>query len=295
MKTNLNAVRTFVLVAQTGSVSRAAGLLSVTPGAVSQQIGKLEEYLAVQLFDRRPKGLELTEPGRRLYRGVSAPMNRIEAELQAARVGPFTEVLGVTCNASFAGQCLAPRLADFEERYPNISLRMETTTRVLDFEAGVVDIAVRQGSGGWPDVSFDLLSYDEQIAVATPEFAEAHGLLDDPAALSGVSLLYDLENPTEWQLWFEAAGLGDAEVELSKGFNDTLVMLGALKAGAGGVGLAGRMLVAHELASGELVQIGDVAVTPEYAYYVVYPSEEKLSEAARNFRTWLTGWFGQVR
>ncbi len=291
MKTNLNAVRTFVLVAQTGSLTKAAERLSVTQGAVSQQISKLEEYLGVQLFERGARGLTITEPGRRLYRGVSTPLSRVDSALHAARLRPQTEELSVTCNASFAAQCLLPCLSDFEEKFPSIRLRLETTTRVLDFGADGVDIAVRQGEGGWPGVTSELLCRDRAIAVATPDVAQTYGLPGDLSAICSVPLLYDLENPTEWHQWFDAAGLPVEQINLSRGFNDTLVMLGALRAGVGAVGLVGRQLVCQELALGELVQLSDVSIEPAYSYFLVYPDAENLSAPAHKFREWLTSWF----
>ena len=293
MKSNLNLVRSFVVVAQTGSLTRAAQVLHVTQGAISQQISKLEDYLGVRLFDRRPRGLELTESGRRLFRGVSGAVNQIDSELKAARLRDITEELCVTCNASFAAQCLMPCLLDFEERHPNIRLRLETTTRLLDFDVDGIDVAIRQGAGDWSGVVAELLCQDRSIAVATPEFAEQYDLQQQPGAVAGAPLLYDLENPTEWEHWFEAAGLKGGALTLSRGFNDTLVMLGALRAGAGGVGLVGRQLVCHEIASGVLVQVGDVSVEPAHAYYLVYPAEEKLTPAAVKFCNWLKSWFGQ--
>ena len=82
MKANLNGLRYFVLVAQTGNLTRAAEALSVTQGAVSQQVTKLEEYLGAKLFDRQPRELVLTEAGRRLYRGVAPSLRQIDAQLQ---------------------------------------------------------------------------------------------------------------------------------------------------------------------------------------------------------------------
>lgn len=291
MKANLNALRYFVLVAQTGNLTRAAEALHVTQGAVSQQVSKLEEYLGTKLFDRQPRELVLTEAGRRLYRGVAPALREIDAQLQEARLQPHQAELSVTCNASFAAQCLLPALLNFEERHPQVRIRLETTTRLVDFAAAGIDIGVRCGNGGWPNITSEKMCVDQLVVVAAPEFAERHNLFGNEAAIADMALLYDLENPTEWRDWFAAAGLYDREPRTTRGFNDTLVLLRALRAGVEGVALVGRQLVCHELAAGELVQLSEVSVQASYAYYLVSAEDRPLSEPARQFRTWLMSWF----
>ena len=107
---NLNALRTFVIVADAGSFSKAANRLAVTQGAVSQQIARLEEYLGTPLFERLPKNLQLTPQGLRLLRGVQSSIERIDGVVESARSHRTHEVLSVSSLASYAAKRLAPRL-----------------------------------------------------------------------------------------------------------------------------------------------------------------------------------------
>ena len=287
MRPALPAIKVFVTVASVNSFTQAAQLLHITQGAVSQQIAKLEGRLGVKLFNRDGKTLSLTQQGRRLYRGVADSLERIEAELDAVATHKNEEVLSITTFGSIAAQWLMPRISSFEQRHPQIKLHVDTTLRLVNFAEEGVELGLRFGSGQWPGLRTERVLSHRIYPVASATYAAKLQLNNQPAQLAKYPLYYDLESPTEWSRWFSKVKLPSVEVNLTRGFSDTLVMLSALRNGLEGIALIGDHLTQVELAEGTLVRLFEDYIEPEGAYYIVYPQNQPLSPSGTAFRDWI--------
>jgi LysR family glycine cleavage system transcriptional activator len=287
MRPSLSSTKVFVVVASIGSFTQAAQLLHVTQGAVSQQIAKLEGLLGVKLFDRDPKQLSLTPHGRRLYRGVSDSLERIEAELDAVVSYKNDEVVSITTFASFAAQWLLPRLSSFESQYPDLRLQLNTTSSLVNFVDEGIELGVRFGQGDWDGLLSEHILTHRIYPVAHADYAKKLDVLGAPGQLAQLPLFYDLESPTEWARWFAKVGLPGTQLKLMKGFSDTLVMLSALRNGMEGVALIGDHLTRSEIRAGSLVRVFEDFIEPEGSYYLVYPKHLPLSAGATAFREWV--------
>ncbi|MFE7277868.1 LysR family transcriptional regulator [Streptomyces sp. NPDC057623] len=147
----------FLEVARAGSVTEAARVLGVAPSAVSRQVAKLESGLGVALFDRRPRGMTLTDAGARLL----AHARRTEAEsvtlVDELRAGQGAEERGVAvaCAEGFAHRLVPRAIAAFRREHPEVSFRLdvvprqEATRRVVE---GIADVAVTYAMGPQHDV-----------------------------------------------------------------------------------------------------------------------------------------------
>jgi DNA-binding transcriptional LysR family regulator len=82
-RVSLNAVRVFVIVARTGSLTAAGAALGVTSGAVSHQLKKLEDELGVSFFRRGNSTVSLTDVGQRFYQEVAPAIGLIERSADA--------------------------------------------------------------------------------------------------------------------------------------------------------------------------------------------------------------------
>src|SRR5689334_2161313 len=127
MVMELRHLRYFVAVAEEGHVTRAAGRLGIQQPPLSQQIRALETELDVQLFRRRPRGVELTQAGEALLTEARAVLDRAEHAASAARRAARGESgrlgLGFTSSASF--HPLVPRIIrEFRAASPLVSLTL---------------------------------------------------------------------------------------------------------------------------------------------------------------------------
>ena len=146
-----DTLRLFVEAAQHNSFTDASRALNMTKGAISYQIRTLEADLGLMLFDRNPRGVNLTKAGQRLLNASRPHYREIEAELDALK-GPSALALTVGMSSYFASRWLSPRLMTFMQEHPDIQLRIQPMTELFNLERQQVDIAIRWGDGAWDDV-----------------------------------------------------------------------------------------------------------------------------------------------
>ncbi|GAA6159523.1 transcriptional regulator GcvA [Ruegeria sp. HU-ET01832] len=273
----LNALRAFEASARHLNFRLAAEELGVTQGAVAQQVRGLEARLAEKLFDRLPRGLALTEAGRRFH----APLRRAFRLIEEA----VTDLSGdrhvtISVTPSFASKWLVPRLKDFSSRYPDIAVQIDARERLADFKSDGVDIAVRQGRSPFgSDLSSVPLFSTEFIVVCSPSLATQ---VKAPQNLSGAILLNDTHGL--WPLFLDRAGVVGKPRMMN--FSQTSLAIDAAVSGQG-IALANAPLVAAELASGRLVQPLPDVLVEDLGFHIVVPKRPRQPELVEVVQKWL--------
>lgn len=143
----LNGMRVFDAAARHLSFTRAADELAVTPAAVGQQIRALEDVLGVVLFRRTPKGLELTPEAEAGLDPLRAGFLQFEEAVRAMQAGQSSKALTIAAPRDFTAKWLAPRLADYGRRDPELQFALVAADDSLDFTEANLDLAVRYGDG----------------------------------------------------------------------------------------------------------------------------------------------------
>lgn len=287
----LNAARAFEAAARLGSFAAAAEELCVTPSAISQQVKALEQWLDVPLFHRQPRGLVLTEAGRRYRTDLAEALDMVHRATQAARRRDGRHGLTVTTMHSFAAHWLAPRLHRFAEVHPDIDLRIWATTRLVDLATEEADVAIRFGAAPPPDLHAEVLAAERVTPMCSPHLP-AERPLRAPADLAGHTLLHDewgFERlPTlGWRAWLRAAGVAE-RVPLGHGptFSDNHLSLLAARTGRG-VALGRTVLAQQDLVSGELVAPVPLALDTGLSYRLLCLPTRRDDGAIRAFADWL--------
>lgn len=283
----LNALKAFEAAGSLGSFTRAAEHLSVTQSAVSRQVRLLEEQLGEPLLVRHHHHLELTDAGRALLRAVQQSFDRIEFATLAIARKQHLDRLRLNAPPTFARRWLLPRLGRLRERCPGVDVTL--TSRVGDDLAtsAALDAAIRFGNGEWPQLQCTRLMHEQHIAVCAPSLAARCGGQVD---LRRVRLLHVLSDEWQrymtWAHWLDAAGLGG--VDLRGGYEFDLLDL-AIRAAVDGLGatIADGRMIEPELASGQLVQIGDVAVPGHQSYWLVTRPGRAAAGTLELLRQWL--------
>lgn len=283
----LTALRAFEAVARHRSMARAAEELHVTPAAVSQQIRQLEELFGQPLF-RRGRQITLTESAEAALPLLSDAFDRLEQA--AARLGPNREngPLVVSSPPAFAARWLMARLEDFQNRHPEIELRLSATRRMVDFDLEDVDCAVRFGDGQYPGLQVDLLIPETFIPVASPAVAADIRSIGD---IARKPLLNDEWHTAhhlfpDWRSWLTAQGVALDTPLRVKHFGESNLTIQAAVAGLG-VALAWRSLVEDDLKSGRLVHLLNQHIESPSAYYLVTPLNRLRLPKVAAFRRWL--------
>ncbi|PDT45237.1 LysR family transcriptional regulator [Sinorhizobium fredii] len=279
----LNALRMFESSARHLNFRIASEELGVTQGAVAQQVRALEKHLNTRLFDRRARGLELTEAGRRYLKPLQSALSLISDA--TAELKPAKTVVTISVTPSFAAKWLIPRLGKFSDSNAETEVQVLATNGLANFQSDGVDLAVRQtkppfGSG----LTGDLLFPMRFIAVCSPAIAAA-GPIRTAKDLPRHVLLHDAHGM--WPVFLERTGIAaDIRTLKSLRFSHSSLAIDAAIAGQG-IALATEALVADDLAAGRLCRPLDFAVTDELGFYIVHPRSPRKAEHVRSMRDWL--------
>ena len=284
---SLNALRAFEAAARQASFARAAEELHVTPAAVSQLVKQLEDYLGVTLF-RRGKQLTLSKSAFATLPILSEAFDQLERVVARLRSSDERGPLVVSTPPAFAARWLVPRLDYFQERHPEIELRLLATRRLVDFARDEVDLAIRFGSGDYPGLQVERLKDETIIPVAAPGLAADIRCAGD---LARKPLLHDEWHTShqvfpDWETWLASQGVRpDAPLRI-RHFGDATLTLQAAVAGLG-VALAWHSLVADDLSRGTLVRLLDLSIASDLAYHLVIPPNRAKLAKVTAFREWL--------
>jgi LysR family glycine cleavage system transcriptional activator len=280
-KVPLHVLPAFVATARLGNLSRAAASLHVTVSALSHQMRGLEEQLRRKLFERRPRGLVLTDAGERLFNTVAPHYDAIARALRVEGERA-DQTLTLSAMPTVASSWLVPRLGGFVRAHPDLEINLMTTTDLVDFEREAIDAALRYGPGGWPHLHAEHLFDEWVLPVASPELVARFSA----AELGRLGKLPLLRDPGDrWSQWFDRFG-GNPPGRYVASF-DTPETLH--RAAVEGVGVAlGRITMARPfLESGRLVALGRERLQSEYAHYLVYPERSAGHPAFLAFRSWV--------
>jgi len=278
----INALRAFEAAARCRQIASAAAELNVTPSAISHQLRTLEEWLGMQLFQRKVRPLALTPEGETYSRNLTRAFDSIFEATRSIQHQNFRAPLAISTMGSFATNWLVPRLRELQNACVGLDIRISVTDRYVEFERERIDAAVRYGAGRWKNVESELLVEDVVVAVASPALFERHG---GTTSLQELTLLQDAAHP-DWKEWFKLQG-GMRPVAGAKSvfFTHTHLALQAALSGAG-VALASEILVCDMIQRRELVRVGSHSLHGSGAYYLVYPPDRASDERLQAFRTW---------
>jgi LysR family transcriptional regulator, glycine cleavage system transcriptional activator len=286
----VQALRAFEAAARHLSYSRAAEELSLTHGAISHHIARLEKDLGgVRLFVRDGQRMLLTDAGQVFVIDIRQGLKLLTEAMDNARTKPrrtgTARALAVSVLPSLAARWLVPRLARFQSGHPevDIAIHPNVSLAALDGRDGV-DLAIRYGPGRWHGLRSTPLMKSFLFPVCSREFL-ARTQLETPVELLKTTLL---RNPRQkWRPWLLVAGLDVPEPTQGPVFDDAGLLLQAAAAGQG-VGLARAALAADDLAAGRLIRLFDVAIEDDYGWFVVWREPLQCNRSDFDaFRAWL--------
>jgi LysR family glycine cleavage system transcriptional activator len=289
----LGALRVFEAAARRLSFKDAAEELHVTPAAVSHQIKLLEDVLGTPLFERGTRQVRLTPAGHQLFPTLRDGLDAFERAIETVRRSRGTKVATLSSTVAFAAKRVAPRVGSFREAFPDWTLRLDATNKVVDLDTEA-DAAIRYGAGDYRNLIVEPLFQDRFAPVCTPTLAAA--VQQD---LRQATLIHfewgqaarDHELAPVWRHWLGKAGRDDIDPQSGLSFTDEIHAVQATIAGQG-VGMLSLTLVAEELESGVLVQPFELALE-SFTYSLVYSERAADRPATRVLREWVRSQFAE--
>lgn len=278
-----DTLRIFDVAARHLSFTAAARELNLTKGAVSYQINRLESELGFKVFERKHRGIALTDKGKTLWHASQAAFNDLERQITHLREVDGSRItIGMT--TYFASRWLSPRLMHFTTAHPRVGLRLQPVMGRGDLRAEGIDMSIRWGKGEWKDVEIERLFFCPSIPTAGAVIAEQIKMSGIETALSELTLLHDRDGSAAWADWHKAAGLPYRSTRDGIVIPDPNVRVQAVVDGQG-VAL-NDALVAPELEAGKLYQISGVRLD-DYGYFLAYPNGALDQPSLRAFRDWI--------
>ncbi|MDO9442232.1 MAG: LysR family transcriptional regulator [Beijerinckiaceae bacterium] len=291
----LKAIETFVRIAQTGSLSRAAQELGTSRALASTHLRQLEDHLGVRLINRTTRQLSLTEIGHEYLafcQNMLTSFENAESVISRRREEP-RGTLKILASMAFGNLHLAPAIAQFTSEHQDIKITLILTdTSFSPFELidqgydlavwmhGIEDMSIistKLGDVGWP-------------VLASPAYLAKHGEPAHPSELENRNCLVHRSISPD-NIWRFQGREGPVAVKVLGSLITNSVF--ALRAGAlRGVGVT--MLPTYyaepDIASGALVEIFKDFQAPRRPIYVLYPHARYLPLKARLFIDFLRGY-----
>jgi LysR family glycine cleavage system transcriptional activator len=286
-KLPLRSIEAFVVTARTLSLAKAALTLNLTVSAISRRIQILERDLGVQLFQRLPRGLSLTDAGEKYFAALGPSWETVCSATEVARVTAHRRSVKISVMPTFAANWLVPRLVRFHARHAQTEIELETSSEFVDLEARLdLDCAIRLGRGPWTGLDSQCLLPIDAYPVASPEFLAAKRPLRAPIDLLSHTLIGSLHQPEFWPEWFRGAGV-DCRQGNYRNF-DNLQLVYEAAAGKLGIAIGLDPVVRPYLASGRLVRVYQTDVRLSRSFHLVRRLHDRTSGGALQiFRDWL--------
>ncbi len=214
-----------------GSLQAAAEELGVSVGAVSQQVIKAEAQLDRVDFRAHAEGMVATEAGAGCWPRLTEGFTPLSAGGGDDAATATTRILTISVAPVFAARWLVYRLDRFAERHPEISLRMDATTRLVNPALCDVDIGIRVGSGAVAGCEGGIAAGAGGLSGLRA--SDGAQRLQEPADILALPAIIDGRAMFTWEVWMREAGLSGATLETRHVFNDASLCLDAAIAGQG--------------------------------------------------------------
>lgn len=249
---------------------------------MSHGIDSLEQWLDVELFERKARGVILTAAGRQYLPYISEALSMIATGTLRLPSRRFEDRLSISTTALFAFKLLLPRLHKFREAYPNMVVTVDASQQIVQLPSDQFDVAIRSGRDAYPKLSCDLIGRVRFVPVGAPGYIRElsrGGALDwSRATLIQIQTLTSAE---DWETWCNHSQTDTSSARKLVVGSGQL----ALEAAIAGLGIAiGRLPLS---AAGRLAIAVDHVVPVMSGYWLVKPLGIETRREVVAFRNWL--------
>ena len=184
----LERMRSFVRVAERGSLSAVARELGVGQSTITRHLRELETALGVSLLSRTTRRVTLTDEGSRYYANCVQILRLVGQAGDEARItrGAAAGTIRISCTAAFGVLQICPLIFAFQDRYPEIDIDLNLTDERVNLVREGVDIALRLGPLTDSSMKLRALGQSRRLLVAAPAYLRAHARPRTPRDLVGL-------------------------------------------------------------------------------------------------------------
>ena len=278
--------KALILVADFGSLAKAAVQENVTPAVISRRLDSLERRLGVKLLHRSTRSIKFTDVGIAFLedcRRLTKEWDQVEDSVSS---GPreVSGYLNITAPAAFGRIHIAPHATSFLTQHPKVKLSFNFTDKVLGFVQEGYDLSIRIGGSIDPNLVATELAVNKRVVCASPSYLKKMGIPKHPKDLLNHECLALNYRDTSSNAWHFQENNIPFQVKTHGAIdcNDGEI----LKNWAiDGLGLVWRSTweVQAELLSGKLVTVLDEFSIPGYNIMAVYPHQRIVPTKVKEF------------
>ncbi|MDP9566525.1 UNVERIFIED_ORG: DNA-binding transcriptional LysR family regulator [Kosakonia oryzae] len=279
------SLQAFDAAARHGSFARAAEELSLTEGAISRQIARLESLLNCRLFDRTGSRVKLNPAGARYARHVHETLARLERDTQYIMGLPEgNKSLDIAVLPTFSSRWLIPRLGSFRSLHPDITLNIAASTDPFILSGSGFDAVIHFEHPAWTGMRMQFLFQEKLVPVCHPALL-VQGDVEEQ--LNALPRIHRRQNPDAWHLYARESHINLDNPGLGVRYDLHEMAIAAVMAGQG-VALVPRMYIENELRRGLLVSPWPESANLSKIFSLIKPTETGMNEAAlADFERWL--------
>ncbi|MCR9546575.1 LysR substrate-binding domain-containing protein [Vibrio antiquarius] len=285
----LKSIYAFVAVAESGSMTEAAQILSVSHSAVSQAIKSLETQVNKPLFDRVGRQVQLNADGKKYYRKVAPALEQIVDATEALIQDQNLQRITLNMVNSLALHWWIPRMSSLQDFAPQLDVRLSNLSGRFNLDQEGIDAALVHGNTDeWQDYYCEKLSEDELVLVCSPELI-AKTKDSNIAQLLKQYPIIEVTNErrkNDWNVWQNATGILRPKSKKPITFN---MSIQAVQATTRRLGLlvTHRLFVKDDIKYGQLIELGKPVINPNQQFYFVCPPHKLKLESFHLLRSWL--------
>jgi DNA-binding transcriptional LysR family regulator len=286
MTDELSDLRLFVRIVAAGNLSEAARRLHSSPPSVSRRLTAMEERLGARLIDRGTRHFNLTEEGSLMYeRGMAilSDLDDLESQVSASIAIPQGHIR-VGAPMEIGRRHFAPLIAEFTQKYPQVSVELTLTDGPVDVLGSDLDIGILWNKPTDGSVVVRLLMASRRVVCASPKYLAAHGTPEKPDDLLSHKCILLIFGRHIFDRWpFQEDGKRrKVQVHGAMCCDNAEVVHGWALSGCG---IAMRALwdIKEDLAEGRLIELLKPFSYDEINLYIVYPTRSHLPPRVRVF------------
>lgn len=295
----LHYIPTFVRVVDQKSFSGAARELGITKSAVSKHIQALEDDLKVRLLNRTTRSINLTEEGQVFYERsvqILEEIDNAERMVHSLNDSP-SGVLKINAPESFGMYHLAPAIAAFAQKYPDIRVETEFSDRFIDIVGEGVDVCIRVASLTDSSLIAKKIAPCQHVVAASPDYIERKGTPKHPDELINHDFIEysNSDRPGEWR--YICGGDGKEKVVVVNPrlrANNAQMLRQAALAGLGIIAVP-SFIIGNDVKKGKLVRMLEgCQPSPERGIYALFPHNRYMTTKLRFFLDFLSERFAEA-
>ena len=284
----LRAMQAFIHIADEGSLTAAARVMSSSLPAMVRTLAALEAHLGVRLFNRTTRRIALTDEGRRYLERCREVLGAVQdaEESLGDQSGVPRGQLVITAPVLFGQMYVAPAVTRFVQRYPEVNCKVVLHDRVVNLLEEGIDVGVRIGALEDSTLVAQSVFNIRRVVVASPAYLRKHGVPKHPRELASANCVRFSGPSGPWWVFHDKGKTFTVPITSNLEFNNAAPAVDACVAGMG-FGMFISYQAAPFVQQKKLVVLLEDFEPPRRPVSIVYPHARLLPSRTKVFIEWM--------